>query len=165
MSASQSTGQHGDVEPAGAADRHALRRGPLASVLALLRRREIAFLLVGGTNTLLGLAVFTALYYTWGGTLHYLGALVLAYAVGIVVGFVLHRRLVFRVEGNLLVDFLRFTGVQATSLALNAVLLPILVEVFHLPVVPAQVLSLAIVVCASYFAHLMFSFRRPHGDA
>jgi len=132
-------------------------------LVALLRRREIAYLLVGGTNTLLGLGVFTALYYLWGDTLHYLGALVLAYAVGIVVGFFLHRRLVFRVQGNLVVDFLRFTGVQGTSLALNAVLLPLLVEAAHLPVVPAQVLSLALVVVASYFGHLLFSFHRPAG--
>lgn len=133
----------------------------------LLRRREVAFLLVGATNTLLGLAVFTVLYYTWGGTLHYLGSLVLAYAVGILVGFVLHRRLVFRVEGNVLMDFVRFTSVQATSLALNTALLPALVEIVGLPVLPAQVISLAIVVVASYFGHLLFSFRRPRraGDA
>ncbi|MEX0429643.1 GtrA family protein [Nocardioides sp. DS6] len=134
-------------------------------VLALLRRREVAFLLVGGTNTLLGLAAFTALYYLWGDTLHYLGSLVLAYAVGIIVGFVLHRRFVFRVEGNVLVDLLRFTSVQVTSLALNAALLPLMVEVVHLPVVPAQVVSLALVVVASYFGHLLFSFRRPADHA
>jgi putative flippase GtrA len=131
-----------------------------ALVLGLLRRREFAFLLVGGLNTAVGLGAFLVFYDLWGDTLGYMGALVAAYAVGILVAFFLHRRFVFKVEGNLLVDLLRFTAVQCTSLALNAALLPVLVEAARLPVPLAQVVALAIVVVASYFGHLLFSFRR-----
>lgn len=130
----------------------------------LLSRREVLFLLVGGTNTVLGLAVFALLYWLWGDTLHYLGALVLAYAVGIAVGFTLQRRFVFRVRGNVLLDLVRYTGVQAVALALNSAVLPVLVEAAGLPVLPAQVVSLVVVVVATYFAHLLFSFRRPEPE-
>jgi putative flippase GtrA len=128
---------------------------------ALLRRRELAYLVVGGFNTLVGLTVFAVLYWSVGDTIGYLAALVLAYAVGIAVGFVLHRRFVFKVEGNVLVDLVRYTGVQAVAFGLNAVLLPLLVEVVHLPVLPAQVLALGLVVVTSYFGHALISFRRP----
>jgi putative flippase GtrA len=126
-----------------------------------LRRREFAFLLVGAINTAVGLAAFAALFSLWGDTLHYMGALVLAYAIGILVAFVLHRRFVFHVQGNVVVDFLRFTAVQGLSFAINAVALPILVEIAGLPVLPAQVLAMGLVVVSSYFGHLLFSFRRP----
>ena len=117
--------------------------------------------MVGGFNTVVGLVAF-AVFERWlGGTIHYLGALVLAYAVGICFGFVLHRRFVFRVAGGWLVDLIRFIGVQAVALALNASILPLMVEVVGLPVLPAQVLTLAIVVVSSYFGHALVSFRRP----
>lgn len=138
--------------------------GVRALVCDLLRRREVLFLIVGGTNTLLGLAVFALLYSLWGDTLHYLGALVLAYAVGIAVGFTLQRRFVFRVEGNVLLDLLRYTGVQCVALALNSAVLPVLVEAAGVPVLPAQVVSLVVVVVATYFGHLLFSFRRPASE-
>lgn len=147
------------LEPGRSDDRGAWRR--LSSLWWLLRRREVRFLMVGGVNTVVGLVAFAAFYTWWGGTLHYLGALALAYAVGIVIGFYLQRRVVFAIEGNVLIDFIRYTGVQLVSLALNSILLPVSVEVLHAPVLPAQVVTLAAVVVASYFGHLLFSFRRP----
>jgi putative flippase GtrA len=108
-----------------------------------------------------GLVAFAVLERSFGARIGYLGALVLAYAVGIAVGFVLHRRFVFRVEGNVLVDLVRYVGVQAVALGLNAGILPVLVEGAGLPVLPAQVLAVALVVVATYFGHALVSFRRP----
>jgi len=132
-------------------------------IVALLRRRESAYLAVGAINTLVGLLAFAGFERLLGDTIGYLGALVLAYAVGIAVGFTLHRRFVFKVRGGVWLDLVRFVGVQLGALTVNAALLPAFVELAHLPVLPAQVLALAITVVASYFAHLYFSFRRPAG--
>jgi putative flippase GtrA len=132
---------------------------------AIVRRREPRFLVVGGVNTLVGLGSFVLFERLLGDRIGYLGALVLAYAVGIAVGFVLHRRYVFKVEGSIMLDLVRFVGVQLSALVLNSLILPLLVELAHVPVVPAQVLALAMVLVATYFAHLYFSFRRPRIDA
>jgi putative flippase GtrA len=132
-----------------------------AQLVTLLRRRELAFMLVGGLNTGLGLAVFAVLFALFGDRLHYLGALVLAYAIAMTVAFVLHRRFVFHVRGRVLLDFVRFVTVQAGSFGLNALLLTGFVELLHAPVLPAQAVALGLTVCCSYFAHLLFSFRRP----
>lgn len=138
------------------------RRTPVrARLRGLLGRREVAFLVVGGVNTLVGLLAFAVLERTLGDTIGYLGALVLAYAVGIAVGFVLHRRFVFKVRGQVLVDLVRYVGVQAVALGLNAAILPVLVEAAHLPVLPAQVVALGLVVVTTYFGHALVSFRRP----
>lgn len=136
--------------------------GPATGRLVrLLDRTEVRYLVVGGANTAIGLGVFALLYLLWGETLHYLGALLLAYGESLLLGFVLHRRLVFQVRGRVLGDFVGFVGVQLSAFALNAALLPLLVEVARLPVLPAQVLSLALVVAASYAGHRLVSFRRP----
>ena len=136
--------------------------GPLWRIL---RNQKVAFLIVGGLNTLIGFAAFTGIYYLWGDVTGYMGALVAAYALAILVAFNLQRRFVFRVRGQVFKDLARFTSVQLTSLALNAALLPLAVEVLHLPAVPAQALAIALVVVLSYFAHLSFSFRRHHPEA
>jgi putative flippase GtrA len=133
--------------------------------VAVLRRRESAYLAVGAVNTLVGLASFALFEQLLGDVVGYLGALVLAYAVGIAVGFTLHRRFVFRVRGDVWLDLVRFVGVQLGALAVNAVLLPAFVELAGLPVLPAQVVALALTVVATYFAHLYFSFRRPAAPA
>lgn len=130
-------------------------------LLELLRRPAVLFLLVGGFNTAVGLGTFAILYALAGDVLHYLGALVIAYAIGTVIGFVLHRRLVFDVRGQLARDFVRYVGVQVAALGLNSVLLPTLVEGLGVPVLLAQVLALGIVVVVSFFGHKLISFRRP----
>jgi putative flippase GtrA len=125
------------------------------------RRREFAFLVVGGANTVFSLAVFALLHASVGDRAPYLALLLVTYAIGIVVSFVSQRLLVFRVQGRPLGDFLRFVAVQLVAFALNAVLLAAVVEVAGVPVVPAQAVALATVVVVTYYSHLHFTFRRP----
>jgi putative flippase GtrA len=144
--------------------RHARTRRAFANRMALLKRREIAYVVVGGINTVISYVVFVALYRLAGDFLDYMGALALAYVVGILLGFYLHRRFVFRVTGNVLTDLLRFTMVQLTAFAANAIVLALLVEVAGLPVLLAQLVAVTEIIVASYFGHLLFSFRRPRTD-
>lgn len=128
----------------------------------LLATQEVAFLVVGALNVGIGLSWFVGLHLLLGERLGYMGTLGLAYAAAILCAFWLHRRFVFRVRGQVLVDLTRFTLVQLVSLGINALVLPLLVEMGGLPVVPAQMTALVVVVVFSYFAHLLFSFRRSH---
>ena len=129
----------------------------------LLHSEPIAYLVVGGINTATGLGLFALANYLFGDTIGYMGSLVLAYAGAIVVAFLLHRHFVFKVSGHWARDFIRFTSVQATSLAINAVLLPLLVELAHLDPLVAQTIATALTVVLSYFAHKHFSFARDLG--
>jgi putative flippase GtrA len=79
--------------------------------------------------------------------------------------FVLHRRLVFRVRGNVLLDLGRFELVYIGGLGANMVLLPLMVEVGGLPVIAAQLIVVAIMAPLSYLAHRHFSFRRSTSAA
>lgn len=129
-------------------------------VKRLLSDQRVAYLVVGGINTVVGLAWFYVLHELFGDKVGYMGTLVGAYALGMITGFAMQRRFVFRVAGPFLLDLMRFSVVTAGTFGLNALLLPTFVEIAAMPVFPAQVLSIAMTVVLSYFAHRSFSFRR-----
>ena len=134
--------------------------GPL---LRIIKDQRMAFLLVGGFNTLLGYLLFLAFHGLIGdslGRFGYMVALVCSYAVGILCAFFLHRYLVFRVRGSALLDLARFTLVNLVNLAINSVLLPLIVESTGARPTYAQILAAVLTAIASYFGHKHFSFRR-----
>lgn len=135
----------------------------LRSLIArVVADQRVRFLAVGGVNTVLGYAIYAALA-QWVFAhipLGYLLALVISYAISITVAFVLYRRFVFVVKGNVLVDFVRFVGVYAVSILANAAALPILVEVLGLNPLVAQAIVLVVTTLISFVGHKYFSFRR-----
>jgi putative flippase GtrA len=67
---------------------------------------------------------------------------------------------VFRVRGHLLKDLWRFETVYLTALGVNFVLLPLLVQLGHLPVLLAQALIMVVTSVMSWVGHKHYSFRR-----
>lgn len=140
------------------------RRTTVDLVLAPWRREEIRYLIVGGFNTLVGLGLYAGFDALLGRQLGYLLVLIPAYAVGIVVSFITQRYLVFGAHGHAPTQFAKFTMVQLSGLALNALVLAVVHLTTSIPAIPAQALSLLVVAVATYFSHKFFSFRRvPHG--
>ncbi|WP_236567115.1 GtrA family protein [Nocardia sp. CY41] len=144
-----------------AAEAAAMGDGPAPGLLVrVFRRQEVAFAVVGAGNTLLGIALTVAWLAVLGDAWPPAVAVVLAYAIGIVVAFVLHRTLVFRVRGRLLRDFAGFVVVNSGGLLLNTVLLSLAVSVLHLPRIPSAVVVMGLVAVASFFGHRYISFHR-----
>lgn len=132
-----------------------------ARVRRLLELELVRYGLVGVVNTAFGYGVFIALQLTLGTVVHYLVVLVVANAVSIVEAYVLQRWLVFRFTGGWWAGLLRFSTVYLVALAINAALLPLLVEVVGLAVIPAQGIAIALQAFGTYVAHRLFTFRRP----
>ena len=97
-------------------------------LLRAVRRQEVGFALIGGFNTVFGMALTVLWLAVLGERWPPAVAVVLAYAIGVVTAFVLHRTLVFRVRGHVIRDFLGFVAVNSVGLLLNAVLLTVAVE-------------------------------------
>jgi putative flippase GtrA len=138
---------------------------PAGPLLRLVRDRRIAFILVGGFNTVNGFLVFVLFHILLGdGFVRYMAAMLGSHVVAVLCAFVLHRRFVFRVRGHVLLDLARFEMVNLGALAANAVLLPVFVEIVGTPVVLGQLLAGGLTVVGSYAGHSLFSFRRPTHD-
>lgn len=132
---------------------------------ALLQRisadHRARFIAVGATNTAVGYAAFVAAHVLLFASLTagYMLALIVSYAVGICVAFVLYRRFVFRDDGPWWRSLPRFIGVYAVSIILNAVLLPLLVAGAGWNPILAQAACLVTTTLVSYAGHRWFSFR------
>lgn len=131
--------------------------GPLQK---LIRDQRVLFLLVGGVNTAFSTALFALLVILFGPGVPSVVSLCIAWVVSLLAVFVVHRRLVFRVQGHFWLDLVRFAGVNAMSLLLNAGALTLLADVMGLPAIPVQIAITVVVVVFNYFGHKHFSFRR-----
>jgi putative flippase GtrA len=120
----------------------------------------LRFLAVGGFNTFLGFGLFALLQFLVGGQIGEVLVLLLAHLGASTIAFVLHRRVTFRVSGNILVDYLRFQTVFIIPIGINLVILPVLTRVVGVNVYVAQALITVMTVLISYFGHKYFSFRR-----
>lgn len=122
----------------------------------------IRFILIGGWNTVFGLAIFAGLYVLFGGAWHYLVLLAVANEVAILNAYICHRIAVFaNGQPVTLGEISRFHGVYALSFFLGMACTVILVERWGLHPVPAQGLTLIITVALSYIFHRKFTFARP----
>lgn len=132
---------------------------PAGPLLRLIKDRRVAFLAVGGVNTLVGTVLFVYFHTVFGND-GYLLTLLCSHIISVIIAFVLYRYLVFRVRGHLLRDAWRFESVYLTGLALNAVLLTIGVSWLHLNAVLVQIIVTALIALGSYLGHGRFSFHR-----
>jgi putative flippase GtrA len=133
--------------------------GPPGLLFRVVRDQRVAFLLVGGVNTVVGFVCFAG-FLVLLGQRRYLAVLLCAHVVSVLIAFVLYRFFVFRVRGHLLADLWRFETVYLSALALNFVMLPILVELAHLPVLVSQAMIMFVTSVMSWVGHKHYSFRR-----
>lgn len=131
-------------------------------LLSLIKNEKIRYLLVGGFNTAFGLLVFYCVQFLFGNYITYIGSLLSTHLIVSTLGFVLYRKYVFKVSGNLVVDFLRFQSVYSVSLIANLLILPLLVSGLHWNVYLAQTVTVGVVTVVSFIGHKIFSFRRPN---
>lgn len=134
------------------------------AVARLLDDERVRFVLVGTFNTGFGFVLFVALELLFTGRWSYFASLCGSYLVSTLTAFVLHRHFTYRKTGTgtIAVDFVRFQGVYAVALGVNAAALPLLVEVGNLPPIAAQAIVVSATTLISYFGHKVFSFRRPN---
>ncbi|MFT4262301.1 MAG: GtrA family protein [Nocardioides sp.] len=125
-----------------------------------LVRQAVAYGMTGGLNTLITLALYRGAYAAWGARIGYVGAILVASAIGIVTGYFLNGHLAFGVRDAEAGSFVRYASVASTGVAFNTVVLPLLVEVGRLEPWPAQLVATVLVFGFSLVAHRFFSFRR-----
>lgn len=134
--------------------------GPDGPLLRFIKDRRVAFLIVGGINTVVGFLWFVLFQVTIGELWGYMATLVFAHVASVLCAFYLHRRFVFRVQGHVWQDLMRFEIVQLAAFGINVVALPLLVELVGLTPIVAQAIIVVVTVTLSYFGHRYFSFRR-----
>jgi putative flippase GtrA len=139
---------------------------------SLLPLQTFRYAVCGGSNTLLGLFIYTVSYkYVLRERILDLGfyafkphiaALFIAFCINFPIGFLLMKFVVFHdstVKGR--VQLFRYFVIFVVSLFINYWLLKLLVEVLHVYAVAAQIITTAIIVLFSYIMQRHYSFKRP----
>lgn len=121
--------------------------------------QRFRFLVVGAYNTAFGLLLFPILYLLLSPKLHYLVILVIAHAIAITNAFIAHRRLVFRTEGPILAQFLRYNVGALGALGFSAGGLILLVSRLGASPLVAQPFLMAVSIVLTYLWHARVTFR------
>ena len=149
--------------------------GPFAALRRVLPAGEvIRFLLVGVSNTLFSLALYSGFVLLFGHLLPHSGkplivdfAFAISTPLSITVAFLCYKHFVFRTHGNYLKEWLRCFAVYGISTPAELLILPVATSIFlHVALVHAYapflagVVNSVIIAAYSYFAHKKFSFKR-----
>jgi putative flippase GtrA len=135
------------------------RRGAVSSRLSRypLIVQFLKFALVGVSNTLLTLLVYTFLLKVVG--MWYLAASAIGFIAGATNGFLLNRRWTFREHVGDALTPVRWAVVQTCGLAVNEGMLYVLVNDANLDKVLAQVAATVIVTITTFLANRAWTFR------
>ncbi|MDJ0394272.1 GtrA family protein [Rhodococcus sp. G-MC3] len=133
---------------------------PTGPLMRLIGNQGVAFILVGGFNTVLGTAWFVAWQLTVGEQLGYHAAIVFGYLCNVVTAFCTNRYLVFRVRGRIFRDFWRFVVVNSGAFVINLALMTVAVSILGFTPIPSQLVITLFTAGVSFFGYRDFSFRR-----
>jgi putative flippase GtrA len=149
--------------------------GPFAAIRRALPGAEvIRFLLVGVSNTLISLGLYSAcvIIYSHLFPSHHKAIIVDAASItskpiAITIAFLCYKHFVFRTHGNYIKEWLRCFAVYGVSTPAELIILPVATSLFlHIalsrPYAPflAGIVNAVIIATYSYFAHKKFSFKR-----
>jgi putative flippase GtrA len=150
-------------------------QGPFASLRRVLPSGEvIRFLLVGGTNTVLSLGLYSGFVILFGHLLPHRGkpliadiASITSKPLAITVAFLCYKHFVFRTKGNYFKEWVKCFAVYGISTPAELVILPLATKAFLVPTLThpyapflAGIVNSVVIACYSYFAHKKFSFKR-----
>lgn len=136
---------------------------PKGKLKAPIAAQFVKFGIVGISNTLLTLVVYTVLLRAFG--VWYLAASAIGFAVGATNGFLLNRRWTFREHVGDAFTPVRWGIVQTCGLGIDEGLLYLLVHDAHLDKLLAQVCATAVVTVTTFIANRAWTFRmRPAAD-
>jgi putative flippase GtrA len=138
-----------------AASLQGLGRLPGAHVLI----QFVKFGIVGISNTLLTLAVYTLLLKVLG--VWYLAASAIGFIAGTINSFLLNRRWTFRGHVGDAFTPVRWTVVQCAGLGVNEGLLFLFVDDARIDKLAAQVVATAVVTVTTFAANRAWTFRTP----
>src|SRR3984957_10668996 len=117
----------------------------------------VKFGIVGVSNTLLTLVVYTVLLKVFG--VWYLAASAIGFVAGAVNGFLLNRRWTFKEHVGVRSTPVKWGVVQTCGLAVDEVLLYVLVHDAHLDKLVAQVCATAVVTVTTFFVNRAWTFK------
>jgi len=120
---------------------------------------KVRFLLMGGFNTAVGYILFVSFYFLFKNILHYQLILFLSYLPTTMVSFLTFKFFVFRTKGRWMKEYLRVVMTSGVVYMTNFISLYLLVEIFKIYILIAQLIAISAMTVVSYLMNKYFSFQ------
>lgn len=134
--------------------------------LRLTHSKKIKFLVAGAINTLVGLTTYPLLYFFLSPLrFGYITILFVAQLFCISFSFVTNKYFVFKTKGNIKSEYSKFFTFHAIYFLINIIALPMMVEIFKLNPMVAQVIFSLLIIITSFYWHSYITFNALKGRA
>ena len=120
--------------------------------------QPVAYLVVGGWNTLFGVGLYALAYFLLKDRVNYFTLLICCNLIAITNAFVCYKLFVFKTKGNWPREYLRFCGVYGVAMLLGMGLVAALVQLLHLHPVLANIAVTGLTIIISFIGHKHVSF-------
>lgn len=123
-------------------------------------REVLTYLMVGGWNTLFGLAMYTVMVHFLWPMIHYMAISLICAVLGITNAYICYKFFVFQTKGNVLREYLRCYVVYGFSWVTRLVPLYCLVDLLDMHPAWANMWVTLLGIIISYFGHKFFTFGK-----
>ena len=121
--------------------------------------KPLRYLIIGGWNTVFGVAFFTFLYLALRHVLGYIAVLTIAQVVAVIQSHLMQRLFVWRSHAPYLGELARFSVVFVGVYVANLLLLALSTDGLGLPVLPSQWVIGGVLIVPTYFVQRGWAFR------
>lgn len=132
-----------------------LKNDNFVNALILKNISFLKFCIVGASNTIISLIIYWILLKF---DIYYLVASTIAYMAGILNGYLLSSKYVFKTTKSIQTIF-KFFVVYGTSLLINLFLLYVLVDIVGINKMIAQVMTIVVNTLFNYFVNKIWTFK------
>jgi putative flippase GtrA len=121
---------------------------------------KMRYLLVGIWNSIFGVFIFWVLLRTAESLIRYQGVLAVATVLSVCQSHITQRFFVWKSQAPFLPEFFKFGTVYAAQFVANLLLLMLMVEVFEIDVLPAQISITIVLVAIAFVINKKWTFSR-----
>lgn len=123
-----------------------------------LSNKFLRFIIVGGVNTFLSIALTTILYKILQDHIMTFFIVMLSYIISIFVSFFTQKVFVFNTQGYWMREYASSLGVYGVIAVVSSSLIHVLVEIWYLDIILSQIVVIPVVVSLSFMMQSKFTF-------
>ena len=129
-----------------------------------LTNQKIKYLIAGFCNTIFGYLLFIVLWYSLNTYISNDLIIIISHFISVLFAFTSYRYFVFKSQGNIFLDCIKFNLVYLFTLILNLVIFKVLITKISLSPILIQGITIIFLVILNYFIHKNFTFSRKYNQ-
>jgi putative flippase GtrA len=129
-----------------------------------LNNQKVKYLIAGLCNTVFGYLLFIVLWYTLNTYISNDFIIIISHFISVLFAFTSYRFFVFKSQGNIFIDCIKFNLVYLFTLILNLVIFKLLITELSLSPILIQGITIIFLVILNYFIHKNFTFSRKYNE-